>query len=280
MTRAVASTFAGKVGLIGVGNMGGACARAWLSKGLLTAEQMVLVERDGVKVRDLESSLGWKVRTNADLIRDCVIVFLAMKPQDLAGAAATIRPFLREGQTVVSLLAGIPIVKLAELLGSGPRYVRVMPNINSTILAGMSVWCRGSAVEESHAGAIARLLEGVGGALEVGNEALIDAATAVSASGPGYIFYIIEHMVAAAEQLGFSRAEADILVAQTIAGSVAMWRESKLEPEELRAMVTSKGGTTAAAIEVFEKGYLGKILKAGIVRADERCRELARERSS
>lgn len=275
MTVTVASKFEGKVAIVGVGNMGGACARAWLSKGIVAASQLVLIERDEVTARDLRNSLGWNVRTKPEELGDCAIVFLAMKPQDLGSTAVTLRPLLKAGQTVVSFLAGIPVAKLSELLGTTLRFVRVMPNINSTILAGMSVWCRGPGVEDAEAKVIAQLLDGIGDTLEVRSEALIDAATAVSASGPGYIFYIIEHLVAAAEQLGFSRAEADRLVAQTIAGSVEMWRESKLEPEELRAMVTSKGGTTAAAIEVFEKGYLGKVLRAGIRRADERCRELA-----
>jgi pyrroline-5-carboxylate reductase len=271
----VAGNFSGKVGIIGVGNMGGACARAWLAQGRLPPERLVLVERDELKAHDLRSTLGWEIDGNERAIGGCAIVFLAMKPQDLAGAAAGLREHLHSGQTVVSLLAGVPFSTLRALLGDEPRFVRVMPNINAAIRAGMSVWCRGPGVDSVHAVMIGNLLEGIGGALEVKEEALIDAATAVSASGPGYIFYIIEHMVGAAEKLGFSRAEADELVAQTIAGSVAMWRESKLEPEELRAMVTSKGGTTAAAVEVFERGYLGKILKAGIARADERCRELA-----
>lgn len=270
----VASEFEGKVAVVGVGNMGGACARAWLSKGVVAADQLVLVERDEGKAEDLRRALGWNVRTSAAELGDCAFVFLAMKPQDLGAAAATLRPVLHGGQAVVSFLAGVPLSTLAELLGAAPHFVRVMPNINSRILAGMSVWCRGLGVKDAQAKVIAQLLDGIGDALEVRSEALIDSATAVSASGPGYIFYMIEHLVAAAEQLGFSRGEADRLVAQTIAGSVEMWRESNLEPEELRAMVTSKGGTTAAAIAVFEKGHLGAVLRAGVLRADERCREL------
>ena len=265
-----------RVGLIGVGNMGGACARAWLSKKIVPAADLVLVERDGVKVGELTGTLGVAVDVNADRIASCDLVFLAFKPQDFAGSAAALRPHLRSGQVVISLLAGTTITQLQRELGSVQEVVRVMPNINSTIGRGVSVCFAGPGVTAEQQGAIVRLLNGVGTAFFVHDEALIDAATAVSASGPGYIFYIIEHMVGAAESLGFNRAEADKLVAETIAGSIAMWQESKLEPEELRAMVTSKGGTTAAAIEVFERGYLGKILKAGILRADERCRELAR----
>ncbi len=267
--------YEGLVGIVGVGHMGGACARAWLTKSLLLPEQLVLIERDAIKVNDLRGVRGWNVVTEQAKIRECELVFLATKPQDFAAAAVQLRQLMRPGQTIVSFLAGVPLADLATALGEGPTFVRVMPNINSTILAGMSVWFQGPGVPPPHAEVIERLLQGIGVALEVTSEGLIDAATAVSASGPGYIFYLIEHMVRAAEQLGFSREEADVLVAQTVAGSIAMWRESKLEPEELRAMVTSRGGTTAAALEVFERGYLGKILQAGMRRADERCRELA-----
>jgi pyrroline-5-carboxylate reductase len=168
------------------------------------------------------------------------------------------------------------VARLAELLGPSHGYVRAMPNINAAVFAGMTVWYAESTVPPPHCTIVERLLGGIGALLRVEKEALIDAATAVSASGPGYVFYIIEHMVRAAERLGFGPPAAHQLVAETLAGSVAMWRASPLTPPELRALVTSKGGTTAAAIEVFEKGSLGEILEAGIVRADERCRELAR----
>jgi len=265
-----------RIGIIGVGNLGSACVRAWLTKGLIAAEDLVLVERDATRCAALSSAHACAVSSDPASVRDCTIIFLAIKPQDLGAAVAPLRGHLATGSTVVSLLAGMPLARLTDYFGPNRGYVRAMPNINATVFAGMTVWCAGAAATPTHCGVVERLLGGIGAVLRVENEALIDAATAVSASGPGYVFYIIEHMIQASERLGFTPDQAHQLVAETLAGSVAMWRASPLTPVELRALVTSKGGTTAAAIEVFERGSLGQILEAGMIRADERCRELAR----
>ena len=155
--------------------------------------------------------------------------------------------------------------------------VRVMPNIPAQVGEGMNVYYAEPGVTPVQLAAVEALLKASGEAMAVRSEDAIDAATAVSGSGPAYVFYMAEHWMKQAESLGFTAEEAARLVQQTLLGATVLWKEVKLPVATLRQQVTSKGGTTAAALESFENRAVGASLREGIEKAYRRAKELAKQ---
>jgi pyrroline-5-carboxylate reductase len=186
-----------------------------------------------------------------------------------------LRPHLQTGQVVVSIMAGVPIAALQSGLGH-EAVVRVMPNTPAQVGLGMNVYHAAPAVGSAQLRAVEALLQASGEALAVQDEDAIDAATAISGSGPAYVFYVAEHWMNAATALGFSAEQAAQLVQQTLIGATALWKEARVPVATLREQVTSKGGTTAAALEHFEQHQVGAHLEGGMARAYQRAKELGR----
>jgi len=259
--------------LIGGGNMGRALAAAVIERGVAPAERVLVVEPDpeaAARVR----ALGCTVEPQAGpAVGEAAVVVLAVKPQVAAEVCTGLRPLLGPEQAVVSIMAGVPLAALRGWLGRD-ALVRVMPNTPAQVGLGMNVFHAAPGVGPEQLRRVEALLGAAGETLAVASEDAIDAATAVSGSGPAYVFYLAEHWVAAAQALGFSAPEATRLVQQTLLGATALWREAGLSPAELRAQVTSKGGTTAAALEHFDAGQVGRNIAEGIARAYRRAKEL------
>ncbi len=265
-----------RVAIIGGGNMGSAFARAFLSSDLCAPSSLLVVEPAAEKREYLRESLGCTVKDGIDrTLSSSEIIFLAVKPTEAAAVCAKLRTSLSPHQLVVSIMAGVRTQDLVSALGGHNLVLRCMPNTPAQCAAGMTVYFSPATLERDLRATVEKLLQSTGACLEVGQEMLLDAATAISGSGPAYIFYLIEHYVKAATELGFSVDEAEFLVAQTIVGALGLWTSSGEQPTELRQRVTSKGGTTAAAIETFEEHAVGSALRDGIHRAFERCLELA-----
>lgn len=203
-------------------------------------------------------------------------VLLAVKPQSLGDAAAELRPLLAQTpRVVISILAGTPTSKLAETLGSVP-VIRVMPNTPARLRRGMSAMCLGSgaaAASATHATLAHDLFASLGEVVKI-DESLMDAFTALAGSGPAYLFYLAEAMVRAAQEVGFDRITSDRVVRQTIIGAAALLAESHEPPDALRAAVTSKGGTTEAAISEMERAGLTDVVVRAIVAGRDRGRQL------
>jgi pyrroline-5-carboxylate reductase len=264
-----------QIAFIGGGNMGRAMAAAVIRQGVCKPAEVLVV--DPVETaRQQAETLGCAVaEMPTERVGKAVVVVLAVKPQQAREAMGELKPVLTGGNVVVSIMAGVTLKALEEGLGHAPL-VRVMPNTPAQVGLGMSVYHARPQVSARQLEAVEAVLKASGEVLAVPSEDAIDAATAVSGSGPAYVFYLAEHWVAAAIRLGFTEPEATQLVQQTLVGATALWRSANLPPAVLREQVTSKGGTTAAALETFNRQGVGEAVEAGIARAYERAKELGR----
>jgi pyrroline-5-carboxylate reductase len=207
---------------------------------------------------------------------DSSIVVLAVKPQRLSRVLGEIKGALGENQLVLSVVAGARAEAIADELGQA-AVVRSMPNTPAQIGQGMTAWFATPRVSERQLEEVRALLGALGREMRVENENMIDMATALSATGPTYIFMMMEALVDAGVHMGFSRHVAQELVIQTMLGSVLFARESHKHPAELRNMVTSPGGTSAEAIYQMEKGSLRTVLSKAVYAAYQRAVALGRK---
>jgi pyrroline-5-carboxylate reductase len=203
-------------------------------------------------------------------------VVICVKPQRLERVLNDLRGVLHADQLVISIVAGASINHLAEELGTA-KVVRAMPNTPSQIGAGITAWTCTIAVDETERGHVRELLSALGRELFVETENMIDMATSLSATGPTYIFMVMEALTDAGVHLGFSRDMAKELVQETMLGSVKFAMESHKHPAELRNMVTSPGGTSAEAIYQMEKGTLRTVLSKAVYAAYKRAVDLGKK---
>ncbi|HKI99023.1 MAG TPA: pyrroline-5-carboxylate reductase [bacterium] len=262
-----------KYAFIGGGNMGRALAAALVGKGVCLAEDILVVE-PAEAARERVANLGCVVAEQIDAaVSEAPVVLLAVKPQSAPHMFEQLKPHLKANQVVVSIMAGVTIDTVHNAL-EHEAIVRVMPNTPAQVGLGMNVYHAAPTVTGTQLRAVEALLQASGESLAVANEDAIDAATAVSGSGPAYVFYIAEHWTNAALKLGFTAEEAEQLVQQTLIGATALWKDQRVPPATLREQVTSKGGTTAAALEHFEQHEIGKHFEEGVERAYQRAKEL------
>jgi pyrroline-5-carboxylate reductase len=200
---------------------------------------------------------------NREAIKDKDIVVLSIKPQMFEQVGAELQAHISKEALVLSIMAGVTIGKISQKLRH-ERVVRVMPNTPAQVGKGMSVWSSTAAVSESQKQQTQTILSALGQEIFVEKEDFLDMATALSGSGPAYVFLFIEAMIDAGVQLGFSRPVAEQIVYQNIEGSVAFARQSGRHPAELRNMVTSPGGTTAEALYQLEKGRFRTVISKAI----------------
>lgn len=263
-----------RIALIGCGVMGEAIAATLLRGELVTRDQLVGAEPYEERRNLLAERYGITMLAgNAEAAEGADVVMLTIKPQSLAKVGDDLRGKLRDEQVVVSILAGATVERLRGALGH-QRLVRAMPNTPAQIGQGVTVWLPTVAVTDEQSEVVAALLGAMGEALRVESEEMVDMATALSATGPAYIFLVMEALIDAGVHMGFPRRIAEDLVLQTMQGSVQFARESGLHPAELRNMVTSPGGTTAAALYQMEKGSLRTVISRAVWAAYQRAVEL------
>lgn len=243
----------GKVILVGCGNMGHAMLKGWLSSGKLATGDTVVVEPNA-DLRARAASLGVTVAASADEVDgDAGVVFLAVKPQVIRDVAAQYKP-LAGTATFVSVAAGTGVATLEEVLGGQAAIMRCMPNTPAAIGKGMMVVFSNRNVTAEAGKFVGELLATSGAVATIENEQLMDAVTAVSGSGPAYVFHFIECLTAAGEKAGLPTDTAKLLAMQTVYGAANLAKESAEEPGVLREQVTSPNGTTAAALSVLMGG--------------------------
>ena len=213
------------------------------------------------------------VASNGDAVDGADVVILAIKPQMLGRVARDIAPHLKRGQLVISVLAGATTKALTGALGHD-QVVRSMPNTPARLGKGMTVWFPTPEVTAEQRAQAAALLGALGAQLEVDDEKLVAMATAVSGTGPTYVFLVMEALIDAAVHLGFPRHVAHDLVIETLEGSTLFAKQSGMHPAELRNMVTSPGGTSAAALHELESGRLRTVLSEAVWAAFRRTVEL------
>ena len=260
------------LGFVGGGRMGEALIAGALRSGR-SADSIVVVEASAARCQEIHERYRVVTAPEATTLRGVSTVVLAVKPQQIAEVCREIADHLTPGTLVVSVAAGTTIAALSAAL-PGHRIVRVMPNTPALIGRGMSAVCAGSQVSDDDLTDLMALLGAVGDVVRV-EEAQMDAVTAVSGSGPAYAFYLAEAMESAAESLGLSAEVARRLVAQTLAGAGELLATSQRNPADLRADVTSPGGTTQAAIESLDRDEVAAAIQRAVVAAAKRSEELS-----
>lgn len=261
-----------KIAFIGAGNMAEALIRGMrpTSAGLILATD-VRTER----LEQLRAAYGIETGSdNATAAAKSDVVVLAVKPQQMSEVLATIRASISDRQLILSIAAGVTTARIERELGGTPRVVRAMPNTPALVGAGATAVCSGRFATEEDLAMAEEILRAVGLVVRV-EEKDMDAVTALSGSGPAYIFYMTEAMIAAGVELGLSRETASRLAAQTAFGAGKLLMESGEPPSELRRKVTSPGGTTEAALKVMQqRGFTENVVEA-IRAAARRSRELS-----
>lgn len=266
----------GTLGFLGFGNMGGAIAQGLTANGVILPDQILVFDVLEEK-RAAARALGARLAASpAELAHGADTLLLAVKPQSMAEALGELQPAFQPTKTlVISIAAGISIAFIQDRLGADARVARVMPNTPALVNAGAAGIALSANASEAD-GAVARaVFEAVGVAVTV-PESLIDAVTALSGSGPAYFFYTVECLVKAAVALGLSERDASLLAGQTLLGAGRLLMESGEPASALRERVTSKGGTTAAALEAFRARGLEDVLAAGVDAAAARAAELGK----
>ena len=261
------------IGFLGYGNMGAAILEGLLDAGALKPEQAAVC--DPAEARQAAAkALGIRRADDPSaLVRDCDTLVLAVKPQVMAEALDAIEPGSAAGKRVLSIAAGISIAFIQERLGPGARVIRVMPNTPSLASAGAAGIALGPNCTEEDGMVALQIFEAVGIA-EMVSESDIDAVTALSGSGPAYFFYMTECLIKAAVAEGLSEEAATRLATQTMLGAGKLLSESEDTAAVLREKVTSKGGTTEAALKQFAADGFEKVIQAGVSAAAARSREL------
>jgi pyrroline-5-carboxylate reductase len=272
-----------QLSFIGLGVMAEAIVAGLLRKRLVLPEQIVGSNPRAARREEMASRYGIKMfesNREAATLRapglDSSIVVLSVKPQRLAGVLAELSGAITQDQLVLSIIAGARIETIEGALHH-PAIVRTMPNTPSQIGHGMTAWTAAPAVTEEQQAQVRTMLSALGKEMRVENERMIDMATALSATGPTYIFLVMEALTDAGVHMGFSRHLAQELVQETMLGSVLFAMESQKHPAELRNMVTSPGGTSAEAIYQMEKGSLRTVLSKAVFAAFQRAVELGKK---
>jgi pyrroline-5-carboxylate reductase len=267
---------------IGCGVMGESIVAGLLRKGLVDSKNISASHPRESRRKELAEKYGINVcadnreAASETAAKENSAIVLCVKPQRLERVLSDLKDKLHNDQMVISIVAGATIEKLAGELGTA-KVVRAMPNTPSQIGAGITAWTCTVAVNETERSHVRELLSALGKELFVETENMIDMATSLSATGPTYIFMVMEALTDAGVHLGFSRDMAKELVQETMLGSVKFAMESHKHPAELRNMVTSPGGTSAEAIYQMEKGTLRTVLSKAVYAAYKRAVELGKK---
>ncbi|MFC1917056.1 pyrroline-5-carboxylate reductase [Chloroflexota bacterium] len=272
-----------KISFIGAGNMGEAMLAMLeaLLKSLPAPHSIFVSDISDTRLLTIEQKYSGKfsmttlstTNNNREAVEGSDLIVLAIKPQNLAKIMAELSGLFQPNQLVLSIIAGASLKTLSQGL-QHRRIVRAMPNTPARIGQGISVWTATTEVTPPQQQWAKDIIGVMGPEIFVDDEKYLNMATAVSGSGPAYLFYFVEALTTAAIDIGLPREMAEKLVLQTILGSGQLLQESATSPSELRRMVTSPGGTTAAAIQKLEEGNFTDLIKQAINAAYRRAEEL------
>jgi len=276
------------IGFIGSGNMAEAIIKGLISSKTVPAQRIIATDRLRTRLLYMTDTYGIEAaRSNAVAAKRSGVIFITVKPPDVAEALAAIAPELNgdgagtaSGKLIISIAAGITTASLLDALRHGGlkskiAIVRAMPNIPVTVGKGMTVLTPGPGAGEEELRLAQELFQAVGNAIVLDDESLLDAVTAISGSGPAYVFFFMESLLKAGIKAGLPEDKARTLVLQTALGAAVMAAESEHGLCELRRMVTSPGGTTEAALKIFSSFDCDKIVEKAVMAATARSKELS-----
>jgi pyrroline-5-carboxylate reductase len=261
------------VAILGAGVMGETLASGLIRAGR-DVKDLLLTERRPDRAAELRGRYGVEVISNLEAAKRAETLVVVVKPQDMTQLLDEVAPEVRAGQLVISLAAGITTELIESRLADGVAVVRVMPNTPALVDEGMAAIAPGTHCDDEHLTEAEELLRSVGRVVRV-PEYQLDAVTAISGSGPAYLFFVVEAMIEAGVHLGLPRTTASELVVQTVVGSAKMLRETGEHPIVLRERVTSPGGTTAAAVRELEDHKVRAAFMTALEAARNRSRALA-----
>ncbi len=259
-----------KVGILGGGNMGEAIAVAIKKDFALS-----VCEQDNAKATFLKKKLGLRLTDLKDLLTSSSVIILAVKPQNFEEVLSELKSYNISKKLFISIAAGITTEFIQERLGEKIKVVRAMPNLPAKVKAAMTGLCAGSKATSVDLNLANRIFSLIGEVVIV-DETFMDAVTAVSGSGPAYVFLFLEILQEAAKSLGLDDKTSAVLVYQTLLGSLKLYAHEMEDPAILRERVTSKGGTTEAALKVLNEKNFAVILIEAIKRAQQRAKELSK----
>ena len=266
-----------KILIIGGGNMGLTYAKSFLRSHIADKDQMMILERSAEKATELSRlDVGTIYGSPDGCLENADLIILAVKPQDASTLFGSIKPFVDPQQVFLSIMAGVKISTIADQLGA-EKVIRAMPNLPAQIGMGMTVFTSSEAVTRIELVTVQNLLNTTGKTLYVEQEAAIDAATAISGSGPAYVWFFMQAMMQAALDMSFSESEAELLVSQTFRGAIELYNKSDLSFQEWIDRVSSKGGTTEAAMRTYREKAVHQDIIAGARAALDRAVELGRK---
>ena len=265
----------GPIALVGAGKMGCAMLEGWLARGL-SPQDVVVLEPNPSPVILARQQQGLALNPPADAMRPVRVLILAVKPQVAADILPRLAPLIGPDSVAVSIMAGKQLRFLQSHLPAGCAVIRAMPNTPAAIGRGITVAVGNAQVTRAQRDCVDALLAGTGSVEWIGDETLMDAVTALSGSGPAYVFHLVEALTEAGIAAGLPAELAAKLARQTVAGSGELLHRAKETPAELRQNVTSPNGTTAAALEILMAADgLSALMTKAVLAAAKRSRELA-----
>jgi len=265
-----------KIGFIGAGNMGTALIKGLVESSVYDKDRILASDKNEAALKGVSEQFGVGCcSSNGELVGACSNLVLAVKPQSMREVLEEVRGEIRDDHLIISIAAGIPLKMIRSIIGRDLPLIRVMPNTPALIQKGISALAPGSGTTSEQVELARGVFEAVGETVIV-EEEMMDAVTAVSGSGPGYVFRIMECLVHAGEKIGFDRKTALLLVIQTVLGAAHLADQSEKSLAQLREMVTSPGGTTAAALAAFEERGLEETIGEGVEAALNRGVELGK----
>ena len=273
----MSAAFPSRIVLFGAGKMGGAMLEGWLERGLPPDAVDVIEQYPSERIKALQARNGLRLNPELSAARAPEILILAIKPQSLDAAAADLAFLAQAGTLVISILAGKTIADLKARMPEAMAFIRAMPNTPAAVGRGITGAAVSTGVSAGQKQQAEQLLSAVGAVEWAADEALIDAVTAVSGSGPAYVFYLTECLARAGAAAGLPADMAMRLARATVEGAgELMYQDSETPPATLRENVTSPGGTTAAALEVLmAEGGLDPLMREAVAAAKRRAEELS-----
>ncbi len=262
--------------IIGGGNMGQTYARSFLRSHIATEEKMMILEKSVEKATELRKmNIGTVHHDPAECLPLADLVILAVKPQDVPALFNSIKPFCHEQQVFLSIMAGVKISSIRKGLGVR-KIIRAMPNLPAQIGMGMTVFTSTDEVTRIELVLVQNLINTTGKSIYTEREDALDAATAISGSGPAYVLYFMEALMQAARDMGFSESEAELLVSQTFRGTIELFGKNTYSCSEWIRRVASKGGTTEAALQSFAERQTKQSIQHAAQAALKRAVELGK----
>lgn len=266
-----------KILIIGGGNMGLTYAQSFLRSHITVKEDMMILEKSPEKADELsKKDIGTVYGEPENCIRSADLVILAVKPQDSEALFLGLRPLIDPQQVFLSIMAGVRMESIAEQLGAR-KIIRAMPNLPAQIGMGMTAFTSSDEVTRIELVMVQNLLNTTGKTVYVAQESAIDAATAISGSGPAYVWFFMEAMMSAARDMGFNQSESELLVSQTFRGAIELYDKSDFSCEEWIEKVCSRGGTTEAALRSYGNSALRQNIIEGANAALNRAVELGKK---